>query len=289
MSEKEILYYESNFPQEEFLLCDAKAYKNFFGDSIIARSMKLLLDGNKTQKHQVLKNIRYWLGFNNMEHYVPNTLPFLISILVSEEKVSLDAIKTIHKIVDTYRLDLDKETENIIRENVAKYEGDENISKEVNRTLNPLHKMFSFDSAIKVHQQDLLEKENNVRHHLAFRQPLSKKYQFKDTKHTRLENYNGGCVYLIREVEKGRIKIGKSKNVEKRLNYFSVALPFQIEEVHFIATKNYDELERHLHKKFARKRVNGEWFELNENDIEEVMKIKSDNDWLTSEQLTFFE
>jgi hypothetical protein len=285
MSEKNYLFHESKFPKEEFFLCDAKALKNFYGNAIIARSMKFLLEGNKTQKHQVMMNIRYWVKFNNMQKYVSNTLPFIISCLVLEENISLDAVKTIHHITNKYSFYFNEDTKTIIRENVKKYEGNENISNIVNWIINPFH----FGSTVKIYQKDLIEIEKDVRGHSAFNPSIPKKYQFKAAKYSHLKNYNGGCVYLIREMEQGRIKIGKSKNVVKRLKHFGIALPFQIEEVHFIATKNYDELEQHLHKKYAYKRVNGEWFDLDENDIEEIKKIKSDSDWIISEQLTFFQ
>ncbi|WP_276917436.1 GIY-YIG nuclease family protein [Aneurinibacillus aneurinilyticus] len=78
---------------------------------------------------------------------------------------------------------------------------------------------------------------------------------------------NPGFVYIIREDYTGRYKIGKTKKLDARLKLFNVDLPFEVELVHSIHTQNCDETERLLHEHFAHKRVNGEWFDLTEEDI----------------------
>lgn len=78
---------------------------------------------------------------------------------------------------------------------------------------------------------------------------------------------NKGFVYIIREDYTGRYKIGKTKKLDARLKLFNVDLPFEVELVHSIHTQNCDETERLLHEHFAHKRVNGEWFDLTEEDI----------------------
>lgn len=58
-------------------------------------------------------------------------------------------------------------------------------------------------------------------------------------------------------------KIGKSKNVEKRIQSFKTALP-NLEIIHVI---EYD-VEKFLHKKFENQNVGGEWFTLSNKDLE---------------------
>lgn len=81
-----------------------------------------------------------------------------------------------------------------------------------------------------------------------------------------------GYVYFIKEKLTNTIKIGRSQNLERRLRMFIADFPFKIELIHYIKTDNYEQIELEFHKFFKRKRVNGEWFKL---EIEEVIKIKA--------------
>ena len=75
-----------------------------------------------------------------------------------------------------------------------------------------------------------------------------------------------GYVYLL----KGGpyYKIGLSNNVTRRIEEISPKLPFETELICTIATEDMYELEAFLHEMFADKRANGEWFELDETDVE---------------------
>ncbi|WP_066061426.1 GIY-YIG nuclease family protein [Neobacillus soli] len=97
-----------------------------------------------------------------------------------------------------------------------------------------------------------------------------------------LNNYNlyiqklgYGYVYFVKENTKGAIKIGKAKDPYDRIvNGFGVKIPFELEVVYLIKTWNDTKLESAFHDIFKNKRVNGEWFSLNEEDI---VWIKSKN------------
>lgn len=80
-----------------------------------------------------------------------------------------------------------------------------------------------------------------------------------------------GYVYLIKS-PKNYYKIGRTKNPKDRRRTFSVKLPFEVEFLCLIQTNDMYALERTLHKHFKSKRVNGEWFKL---DLEDLNKIKS--------------
>lgn len=43
--------------------------------------------------------------------------------------------------------------------------------------------------------------------------------------------------------------------------------------LHFVKSENIDEDEKTFHRMFAAKRTKGEWFKLNENDIEKIRTI----------------
>jgi hypothetical protein len=68
----------------------------------------------------------------------------------------------------------------------------------------------------------------------------------------------------------GTFKIGKTKNIEKRMNVFGVQLPFKNELIFLIKSGNHHQTEVAFHRYFAKKRLEGEWFALSKLDLEWV-------------------
>lgn len=87
-----------------------------------------------------------------------------------------------------------------------------------------------------------------------------------------VEQHTKGYVYLLKSVT-GFWKIGRTVNPKDRLKTFGVKLPFEVEYEHLIPCRDHIELERSLHKQFADKRVNGEWFDLSPEDIAVIKSI----------------
>lgn len=81
------------------------------------------------------------------------------------------------------------------------------------------------------------------------------------------EDYVIGYVYVVK-LDK-HYKIGISKSPETRLKEFTL-LPYELEHILIAKIKGYEVREKELHEHFADKRVRGEWFELNEEDIEYI-------------------
>jgi predicted GIY-YIG superfamily endonuclease len=75
-----------------------------------------------------------------------------------------------------------------------------------------------------------------------------------------------GYVYLIQS-STGAYKIGRSKDPNYRIKTFGVLLPFEVEYVTLIPTNNMYSLERAMHSAYASKRLNGEWFALDDRDV----------------------
>lgn len=74
-----------------------------------------------------------------------------------------------------------------------------------------------------------------------------------------------GEVYLFKS---GRYyKIGKTNDAVRRGNEIRVQLPEKTEMIHSIKTDDPSGIEAYWHKRFDLKRMNGEWFDLNSNDI----------------------
>ena len=76
---------------------------------------------------------------------------------------------------------------------------------------------------------------------------------------------NDGFVYLLKS---GRhYKIGRSVSVGQRERQLAIQLPEKVTTIHSIKTDDPVGIEAYWHKRFASKRKNGEWFELDSSDI----------------------
>lgn len=78
-----------------------------------------------------------------------------------------------------------------------------------------------------------------------------------------------GCVYFFKHVGLSPVKIGYSNNESpfNRFNQFKTYAPFGSEILGFIIISDAIELEQQLHKKYASKRLEGEWFDLTEEEV----------------------
>lgn len=77
---------------------------------------------------------------------------------------------------------------------------------------------------------------------------------------------SGKCVYIIK-TSKRLYKIGKTQDLPKRIASYHTHLPIVFRVVRQYMVHNMDELEEALHVVFQHKRVKGEWFELNNDEL----------------------
>lgn len=80
-------------------------------------------------------------------------------------------------------------------------------------------------------------------------------------------------IYLDDSLSERFYKIGMAKTFIPRLMAHQCSSPFDICVACAFFVGNMRATERHLHDKFADKRVRGEWFKLTEKDIVEISKM----------------
>ena len=80
---------------------------------------------------------------------------------------------------------------------------------------------------------------------------------------------NDGYVYLVK-LDK-HYKIGISISPDSRLQEFTL-LPYPLEDICIEKVNDYKQVEKELHKLYSDKRVRGEWFSLQQSDVENIIK-----------------
>jgi len=83
-----------------------------------------------------------------------------------------------------------------------------------------------------------------------------------------------GYVYLVKALhDETLFKIGRTNSPNKRMRTFEVKLPFAIECECLISTDDMYKLEGELHRKFKPKRLDGEFFRLDQSDVEYIKNL----------------
>jgi len=89
-----------------------------------------------------------------------------------------------------------------------------------------------------------------------------------------------GSVYFVKHKGLMPIKIGYSsnENPQGRFTNFNIASPYGIQVLGVIITEKPEKLEAELHKKYADKRLNGEWFNISLQDVDMEIEMNNDQD-----------
>lgn len=77
-----------------------------------------------------------------------------------------------------------------------------------------------------------------------------------------------GVVYVLKSAY--GYKVGRTRNVPARMRAFGVHLPIVYTIPVCVWFDDCHVAERHYHEMFGSKRINGEWFDLNESDIKAI-------------------
>ena len=75
-----------------------------------------------------------------------------------------------------------------------------------------------------------------------------------------------GYFYIIKHGARREYKIGRTNNRLRREGEIGLDLPEKIEPIHVIETDDPAGVEAYWHRRFAEKRMKGEWFTLTSDD-----------------------
>ncbi len=79
-------------------------------------------------------------------------------------------------------------------------------------------------------------------------------------------------IYFVRQNELSPIKIGWTSNITQRMSMLETAAPYGMTLLGTIVTQTAKDLEKHLHVKYASKRLRGEWFDISKEDVEKEIR-----------------
>ena len=83
-----------------------------------------------------------------------------------------------------------------------------------------------------------------------------------------------GYVYLFNIDKTNTYKIGITNDIEIRKKQIGLKMPYELIFLHSIKSDYTKEVEKELHKKFKKQRINGEWFELSLSDVDFIKEYK---------------
>lgn len=80
-----------------------------------------------------------------------------------------------------------------------------------------------------------------------------------------------GYVYVV-EAEPGVVKIGRSKDPERRVSQLSTGNPNTLELLASVECENALEAERRLHREYSTEKASGEWFDIGAEERDELIE-----------------
>jgi hypothetical protein len=139
------------------------------------------------------------------------------------------------------------------------------ISESVHSVVNVAD---SHINRIKKERERLEDEQRKIEKKLAKLQEYEAREAEREANRSSRTRKTDGYVYLVRALHKDDLyKIGRTGNPDDRMRTFSVKLPFAVEYSCLIKTDDMYALESELHTRFARNRVDGEWFTLTDDDV----------------------
>lgn len=88
--------------------------------------------------------------------------------------------------------------------------------------------------------------------------------------------HDPGYIYVLK-AENGLYKIGKTKNVKKRISAIKTASPVKIEIHLLFQSSDMNKAEGMLHEMFSEFREIGEWFRIGEKEFQRIYEREGDH------------
>jgi hypothetical protein len=86
-----------------------------------------------------------------------------------------------------------------------------------------------------------------------------------------MQQPNNGYLYLVHCIGFPYYKIGVThSDIDTRLSSIQTSLPFQLELEFAVLVNDVLVKEKELHSKYSQNRINGEWFNFNDSEIDTV-------------------
>jgi len=138
-------------------------------------------------------------------------------------------------------------------------------------SIGEIDRMISFLYSLKAKGQDAIDK-NNLEKEVLEQRRFKDRQEIARSRQKLTKNDRSGYIYFLSSA--GYVKIGKTKDLDGRMANLETCTPLEVKLLHFIKSENIDKDEMTFHRMFAIKRTKGEWFKLNENDIEKIRTIE---------------
>lgn len=147
-----------------------------------------------------------------------------------------------------------------------------NIWSDITKTFGiEMNLVFQGKSVVGIHGSGLTDIVNDLEFIITglrrYREKMIEYYEYGSIDNYK-ENDSTTYVYLFKDESTGFYKIGSSRNPKYREKTLMCERP-TITSI-FVSRITLVQKERELHKLFKKKRVRGEWFNLDETDIEVI-------------------
>lgn len=83
-------------------------------------------------------------------------------------------------------------------------------------------------------------------------------------------DHDSGHVYFIQAAHGGPVKIGRARCVNTRIASLQTAHPYPLQLLAVLPNAGRN-VEQRLHERFADRRLNGEWFDITQTEVEEAV------------------
>jgi len=233
-----------------------------------------LQEGTATHKSDAIRTISYWLRGLDVRTAEEEIITISIALPFLIEQFPLESVQnrilitaSFYFLVKTHAI-LDEKIVDQIND-LANNEEDSFLKKKLKRAIswNDYSKSFiSFMNGKAIYinytKEEVLKKIKDLE---VYKLPL----HYKPRRLIKVSEDDIQCVYFLQEKDNGYVKIGKTKNLRTK-TFSPYLMLFEWEVIHTIESSNINSLEKYFHRFYRHKCINGEWFKLDEQDIQDI-------------------